>query len=76
MKTTSVYSRRDLATRTWHISHATAAEIAQIADDLGVGHSQLVGYLLAFALAELRAGRLKLRTKPRAWRLLDFEAEG
>ena len=75
-RNTTDYGRRDLTTRTWHVTHATAQEIAQIADDLGVGHSHLVRYLLSFALAELRSGRLSLRTEPRAWRLLDFDDEG
>ena len=72
----SDYGNRNLTTRTWHVTHAQALEIAQIADDLGVGHSHLVRYLLSFALAELRAGRLSLRTEPRKWRLLDFDDEG
>lgn len=72
----SDYSNRNLTTRTWHVTHATAAEIAQISDDLGIGHSALVRYLLTFALAELRAGRLSLRTEPRRWRLLDFDDDG
>ena len=72
----SDYSRRDLISRTWHVTHATAAEIAQIADEKGIGHNHLVRYLLSFALAELRAGRLSLRTEPRKWRLLDFDDDG
>lgn len=67
----SDYSGRTLTTRTWHVTPAIAAEIAQIADDLGVGRSALVRFLLAWALEELRAGRLRLRTEPRAWRLLE-----
>lgn len=77
---TSDYSRLnpqigDLVTRTWHVKRETAAEIAQIAAELGVGNNALVRYLLSFALAELRSGRLTLRTEPRRWRLLDFDDE-
>lgn len=66
---------RDLTSRTWHVKHTQAAEIAQIADGLGAGHSVVVRYLLDFALAELRAGRLSLRTRPVRWEVLDYSDE-
>lgn len=55
--------------RTWLIETGQAAKIAEVADGLGVSHSQLVRYLLRFALAELAAGRLTLRTRPVLWEL-------
>jgi hypothetical protein len=67
------YGNRDLVTRTWHVRHAQAAEIAQIADGLGCGYSVLVRFLLDYALAELRAERLTLRTRPVRWELLDYQ---
>lgn len=67
----SDYSNRDMIPRTWHVTHRQAAEIAMIANGLGVHHSRLVRYLLAFALAELDAGRLELRTRPVRWELID-----
>lgn len=73
---TSDYRRRDLISRTYHLRHDQAAAFAQIADELGIGHSHLARYMMDFFLAELRAGRLRLRTEPRAWRLLDFDDEG
>ena len=71
----SDYGRRDLTSRTWSVRHTQAAEIAQIADGLGAGHSVVVRYLLDFALAELRSGRLSLRTRPVRWEVLDFERD-
>lgn len=71
----SDYARRDLTSRTWSVRHTQAAEIAQIADGLGAGHSVVVRYLLDFALAELRSGRLSLRTRPVRWEVLDFERD-
>jgi hypothetical protein len=72
----SDYADRSLTVRTWHVTRTQAQEIAEIADGLGVGRSRLVRYLLAFALAEVRAGRLILRTEPSAWRLLDYAGDG
>ena len=68
----SDYGNRDLTSRTWNVRHAQAAEIAQIANGLGAGHSVVVRYLLDYALAELRAGRLSLRTRPVRWEVLDY----
>ena len=74
---TSDYGNRDLTGRTWNVRHDQAAEIAQIGDDLGAGHSVVVRFLLDFALSEIRTGRLTLRTRPVRWEVLDYdEADG
>lgn len=66
------YGNRNLIKRSWDVRHDQALEIAKIADGLGAGHSVLVRYLLDFALAELRADRLRLRTRAVRWEVLDY----
>mgnify|MGYP003375758569 FL=1 len=61
----------DLVTRTWHVRKATAATIANTADSLGIGHSELVQFLLNFGLVEVSAGRLVLTVRPVKYELVD-----
>lgn len=58
-------------TRTWLIDEQQAQEIAHLADSLTISHSRLVRYLLNFALDEISAGRLVLRTRPTRYDLID-----
>lgn len=71
----SDYGDRSLTGRTWNVRHDQAAEIVQIANGLGAGHSVVVRYLLDHALAELRAGRLTIRTRPVRWEVLDYQRD-
>lgn len=57
--------------RTWLVERDQAAHITALADDLGVSHSALVRYLLRFALGEIAAGRLTLRTRPARFELVE-----
>ena len=54
----------DKISRTWDVSKASAAKIADLSDAQCIGHSELVDFLLSFALNELSSGRLVLRLKP------------
>lgn len=56
--------------RTWLVEAGQAAQIAAWADELGVNHSQLVRYLLRFALEAVERGDLPLETEPCKWRLV------
>lgn len=58
-------------TRTWLVEPGQAAQIAALADALGVNHSQLVRYLLRFALAAVDSGDLPLETEPCKWSLVE-----
>lgn len=57
-------------TRTWLVEPGQAAQIVALADELGVNHSQLVRYLLRFALAAVDSGDLPLETEPCKWNLV------
>ena len=47
-------------TRTWLVEPGQAQQIALLADELGVNHSQLVRYLLRYALEAVDSGDLPL----------------
>lgn len=57
--------------RTWLVERDQAADIAVLANGLGVSHSALVRYLLRFVLGEIDAGRLTLRTRPARYELVE-----
>lgn len=57
--------------RTWLVERDQAEAIKVLADGLGVSHSALMRYLLRFALAEIDAGRLTLRTRPARFELVE-----
>jgi hypothetical protein len=58
-------------TRTWLIDEEQAKIIARLADSMKVNHSRVVRYLLTYALREVAAGRLELRTRPIVYDLID-----
>ncbi len=53
----------DKVARTWDVPPAVACGVRAWADRLGCWDSDLAGQLLAFALAELDAGRLTLERR-------------
>lgn len=68
---TSEYGNPHMITRTWHVWREQAQAIANLADGLGIPHGVLVRYLLTFALREVAAGRLVLRTRPSRYELVE-----
>ena len=60
----------DYVSRTWLVTIDLAGDVAQLADGLQVTHSAVVRELLRYALAEARAGRLDLQTRPSRWELV------
>ena len=54
----------DLKRKTFYLSDTLTARIAALADRERVGQSELVRYLLDFALCEIEDGRHQLPTEP------------
>lgn len=67
----SEVTARQTLTRTWLIEASQAQSIASLADGLGVNHSQLVRYLLRYALSAVESGDLPLETVPCRWTLVE-----
>lgn len=65
-----------LVARTWQIPSDLAGEVAALADGLQVPHSALVRELLRHALADARAGRLDLQTRPSRWEIVGVVGDG
>lgn len=63
-------------TRTWLVEPGQARQIAKLADELGVNHSQLVRYLLRYALKAVDSGDLPLETVPCKWILVEERGRG
>ena len=63
-------------TRTWLVEPGQALQIVRLADELGVNHSQLVRYLLRYALEAVESGDLPLDTVPCKWVLVEARGRG
>lgn len=67
------YGNPDHISRTWFVTRQQALLIANMAGSLNVNHSHFVRYLLGYALSQIAAEKLVLRTKPSRYTLIDDE---
>lgn len=60
-----------LTARTYRLHPDTVAHLDEVAGVMGVAQSRLLDYLLRLALAEVEAGRWKVRRRPATYAIVE-----